>query len=166
MLTCPRNGASLSSQLPLHLSQVPTSQGPILAAAFSLSSLPHFSSNRNPLIYPVLPSWSVVDGSQHHCSLHPGAGPSYLIYRPSGVHIQLSGGSLCTHCYLTSTEFLPRQMIMDCIPGPKADNLQCKSAYVNHWVLIRFASLGDPSESILWWVPDVPCAFYVSVLVP
>lgn len=127
VLTCPRNGASLNSQLPL-LSQVPTSQGPILAAVFSLSSLRHFSSNRNPLIYPVLPSWSGVNGSQHHCSLDPGAGPSYLIYRPSGVHIQLSGGSLCTHCYLTSTEFSPRWMITDCIPGPKADNLQCKSA--------------------------------------
>lgn len=59
-LTRPRNGSYLSDQPPPHLSQVPTSQGPIVAATFSLSSLPHFSSNHR---YPVLLSWSGAAGS-------------------------------------------------------------------------------------------------------
>ena len=72
----------LSNQQPHHLNQVPTSQGPVVAATFSLSFRPDFSSNRNPLIYPVLPSWSGAGDSWHHRSLDPRAGPSYLTTDP------------------------------------------------------------------------------------
>ena len=94
-----RNCSYLSNQRPHRLSQVPTSQGPAVAAAFSLSSQPHFSASRNPLTYPAWPSWSGAGDSWPQVSV--SSGWSLLADdRSSGGHV-----SLWTHCHFTSAEF-------------------------------------------------------------